>query len=360
LVWVALLICQFSFASDFSDHSWYGISAGGGYQSLSSSLNTDTPKSGYLLNFKLLGEYRSDSWGAFNLGVGGQETWQQGSTTSRLQQLTIGSILVDISYLYPILHLSSESVLWVGAAFNTHIGAGTLFDFTNLQSNQYFTEIGPHVRYNFDFNSWHCFAGAEFLYGLNSPSKTILTIPVYVGVMFRLGNEPKKEESQPQPIVTPTPAPLVEEKPVSAPVETPKVELKLDAKLVTFDVDKTTLKPASINFLEKVSQILVNQQDNWKAIQISGHTDGTGKPTHNRTLSEGRAKAVLDEFVKNGVPADRLTSEGYGSQKLIPGEPKNSEVHRRVELSFDGVLDSEKLQKALDSLKTKAIVKEED
>jgi outer membrane protein OmpA-like peptidoglycan-associated protein len=347
------LYSQLSIASDFTDRFWYGLSGSGGYQTVSSNLTTNTSKSGFLGNFRLFGEYQSDNWGALNLGIGGQETWQTGSTTARQQQLTVSAVLIDLSYLYPLWHLTSDSTFWVGVSLSTQTAAGAIFDFTNLQSTQVFTQVGPHVRYNFQIESWHVFAGLEGLYGLNSPNKTILTFPVYVGVMFRLGNEPKEDEVKPElkPESVQLPSPTVT---VVPPLEKPKVELKLDAKLVTFDVNKTTLKPASVNFLAKVSKILVDQNDNWKAIEISGHTDGTGKSEHNLELSEGRARTVLDEFVKNGVSKERLSSKGYGSQKMIPGEPINSEVHRRVELAFDGVIDAEKLQKALDALKTQS------
>ena len=50
---------------------------------------------------------------------------------------------------------------------------------------------------------------------------------------------------------------------------------------------------------------------------MSGHTDNVGDKKSNQLLSENRAKAVYDYLVKNGIPADRLTTKGYGDTQPI-------------------------------------------
>jgi OmpA-OmpF porin, OOP family len=52
-------------------------------------------------------------------------------------------------------------------------------------------------------------------------------------------------------------------------------------------------------------------------IEIGGHTDNTGDPNFNTTLSDDRANAVKDELVNLGVDAAMLTAKGYGSEKPI-------------------------------------------
>ncbi|MGL4767019.1 MAG: OmpA family protein [Formosimonas sp.] len=46
--------------------------------------------------------------------------------------------------------------------------------------------------------------------------------------------------------------------------------------------------------------------------EIGGHTDNVGDAAKNTALSAARAKAVVEFLVKQGVPADALTSKGYG------------------------------------------------
>jgi OmpA-OmpF porin, OOP family len=70
-------------------------------------------------------------------------------------------------------------------------------------------------------------------------------------------------------------------------------------------------------------------------VEVSGHTDRTGNPAANQTLSEARAKAVADLMIKDGVPADRLTAKGYGSTRLLDEglTPIANAANRRIEFS---------------------------
>jgi cytochrome c oxidase subunit 2 len=52
-------------------------------------------------------------------------------------------------------------------------------------------------------------------------------------------------------------------------------------------------------------------------IEVAGHTDNTGDPASNLTLSQDRSKAVFDYLVKEGVTAARLVSRGYGQNKPV-------------------------------------------
>jgi OOP family OmpA-OmpF porin len=53
------------------------------------------------------------------------------------------------------------------------------------------------------------------------------------------------------------------------------------------------------------------------AIEVQGHTDSEGDPGRNLTLSEKRARAVLDALVAQGVPGADLTAKGFGETQLI-------------------------------------------
>jgi outer membrane protein OmpA-like peptidoglycan-associated protein len=84
--------------------------------------------------------------------------------------------------------------------------------------------------------------------------------------------------------------------------------------------------------LDKVVQLL--KENPTIKIEIDGHTDNVGKPADNLTLSNNRAKAVINYFLYKGVAADRLSSKGFGETKPVAdntseqGRAKN----RRTEL----------------------------
>lgn len=100
-----------------------------------------------------------------------------------------------------------------------------------------------------------------------------------------------------------------------------KVEVgqKIILRNIFFDLDKYTLRPESVNELERLIKLL-NDNPTMK-IEISGHTDTRGSAEHNQELSYNRAKAVVDYLVAHGISADRLTYAGYGeTQTLISDE----------------------------------------
>ncbi|GAC13281.1 OmpA family protein [Aliiglaciecola lipolytica] len=111
-------------------------------------------------------------------------------------------------------------------------------------------------------------------------------------------------------------------------METGKVELNLDAlgegldklgyvvvKGIYFDLDKTDLKAESMAAIDEVAKLL-NQRPDLK-LYVVGHTDMQGNLAHNMSLSEGRAKSVVDVLVnQKSIAEDRL--EGHGVGPLSP------------------------------------------
>jgi len=107
-------------------------------------------------------------------------------------------------------------------------------------------------------------------------------------------------------------------------------------KNVFFDTDKWTLKPESQVELDKLYTLL--KQNPQMRIEIAGHTDNVGSQEHNLTLSEKRAKAVLDYLVSKGIREDRMRSAGYGySKPIVPNDTEEGRaLNRRTEFSIIG------------------------
>lgn len=88
---------------------------------------------------------------------------------------------------------------------------------------------------------------------------------------------------------------------------------------VFFDFGKATLRPESAVELNKFRDFL-KANPTYK-IELGGHTDTRGDATENQKLSEGRAKAVYDYLVKEGIDPKRLSYKGYGeTQPIISDE----------------------------------------
>ena len=106
---------------------------------------------------------------------------------------------------------------------------------------------------------------------------------------------------------------------------------KIILKNIFFDLSKATLRPESLNELERLTTLL-NENPTLK-IEISGHTDSRGSDAANQLLSENRAKAVVDYLLKAKITPDRLTYKGYGeTQPIAPNDTEvNMQLNRRTE-----------------------------
>jgi OmpA-OmpF porin, OOP family len=104
------------------------------------------------------------------------------------------------------------------------------------------------------------------------------------------------------------------------------------AKNVFFATGSAKLLPKSYKGLNEVVKLL--KEDESLLLDVSGHTDNTGKEEKNQVLSENRALAVKNYLVSKGIAESRLVSAGYGSSKPVAdnktaaGKAKN----RRTEL----------------------------
>jgi OmpA-OmpF porin, OOP family len=134
---------------------------------------------------------------------------------------------------------------------------------------------------------------------------------IMLGLRYNFGQTP------------PPPAPA----PVAAPAPAPA-----RSYLVFFDWDKATLT-------DRARQIIKDAADNstrvqYTRIEVNGYTDTSGTPRYNQGLSVRRAQAVQAELVRDGVPNEAISIQGFGDTHLLvstgPGvrEPQN----RRVEI----------------------------
>ncbi len=99
------------------------------------------------------------------------------------------------------------------------------------------------------------------------------------------------------------------------PLEKLKAGAKVIMKNIFFETDKYELKDASKVELQKLIELLTKNPD--LKIEIGGHTDNVGTPQYNQTLSENRAKSVLDYLTSHGINPARLSYKGYGETQPV-------------------------------------------
>jgi len=108
-------------------------------------------------------------------------------------------------------------------------------------------------------------------------------------------------------------------------------EAKIITHGITFDIDKSDIKPESMGTLNMIVGILKANPD--LKFEVDGHTDNTGEAAHNLTLSQQRADAVKTQLTQMGIDGSRLTTKGFGDTKPISDNntPEGKANNRRVE-----------------------------
>jgi OOP family OmpA-OmpF porin len=136
---------------------------------------------------------------------------------------------------------------------------------------------------------------------------------VVIGVRYAFNAPPPPAPPAPTPVAAPAPAPA-------------------RSYLVFFDWDKSELTDRAKTIVKEAADNSIRVQVT--RIEVNGYTDTSGAPSYNQGLSIRRARAVAGELVRDGVPQNVISVQGFGDTHLLvatgPGvrEPQN----RRVEI----------------------------
>ena len=130
--------------------------------------------------------------------------------------------------------------------------------------------------------------------------------------------------------LTPEPPP-----PPPPPPPAPKAERTIILDDVLFDFDKSTLKPATTQILDRLVAFMIENKD--KSANLAGYTDNVGTEAYNQALSERRVNSVKSYVVGKGVDSGRVSGQGFGESKPI-ADNKTAEgraKNRRVEIKVN-------------------------
>ncbi|HOY30870.1 MAG TPA: OmpA family protein [Bacteroidales bacterium] len=103
---------------------------------------------------------------------------------------------------------------------------------------------------------------------------------------------------------------------------------------IFFDFNKYSLRSESVPELERLLKFMVEYPT--VKIEISGHTDNIGSAAYNKTLSENRAKAVMDYLVDKGMDKSRMVAIGFGFDKPVASNDTDEgrQLNRRTEFKI--------------------------
>lgn len=84
---------------------------------------------------------------------------------------------------------------------------------------------------------------------------------------------------------------------------------------IAFDTGSADVSEASQALLDKLVETAKGCPD--ARIEIAGHTDDQGTESNNLALSQRRAEAVMEYFVRQGISLSRLSAVGYGEGRPL-------------------------------------------
>ncbi|KVL51559.1 hypothetical protein WS99_15655 [Burkholderia territorii] len=137
---------------------------------------------------------------------------------------------------------------------------------------------------------------------------------------------------KPQPVAQPAPQAQPQPQPAPQPVQQRQVLLQGDANFAT---DSAVLTSQARNDLDRF--IAVNRGVPFARVAVTGFTDSTGSAAHNRTLSEARARTVVNYLRMNGLQARSFVAEGLGASDPVASNAteEGRAQNRRVEIRLD-------------------------
>ncbi len=107
----------------------------------------------------------------------------------------------------------------------------------------------------------------------------------------------------------------------------------IDLNTINFETGSWEIPPDQAARLQSIADGLNRaiQRNPREVFLIEGHTDAVGNDVDNLSLSDRRAESAAELLTQQfGVPAENLTSQGYGAQYLKEQTDGPSRINRRV------------------------------
>jgi outer membrane protein OmpA-like peptidoglycan-associated protein len=155
-------------------------------------------------------------------------------------------------------------------------------------------------------------------------------------------NAPAREEAPlatPKAQPAPTPAPQMNYQPAASTQSAQGSVLQVSENAIAFPinfrVNSAEILPESIPFLESIAGLL--QKNPSMRLLVEGHTDSSGSPQRNLSLSRERAFSVMNYLIdRYRIDSMRLMPMGKGFSEPLGGLPPENPKNRRVQFRVIG------------------------
>jgi len=110
---------------------------------------------------------------------------------------------------------------------------------------------------------------------------------------------------------------------------------RVDIDTINFESGSWAITPDQVNRLAVIAEAVkqATAHNPAEVFLIEGHTDAVGSDDDNLSLSDRRAESVAVALTQQfGVPAENLTTQGYGEQYLKVPTQGPEQQNRRVTL----------------------------
>lgn len=160
-----------------------------------------------------------------------------------------------------------------------------------------------------------------------APSRLAITAALALVAAAGCSHEEKPPVAAPRPITQAPPPPVrkaVAQTPAAEPTDTAKPKEDL---AVFFDFDSSLLKDDGRRVLQEVADTVRKKN---ASLAIEGNCDELGTIEYNMALGEERARAAKTYLTHLGVPANRIATVSYGSQRpKYPGHDDDAHAKNR-------------------------------
>jgi outer membrane protein OmpA-like peptidoglycan-associated protein len=325
-----------------------GIDAG--YATLSSSVANENSESGFSGNAKLIFGYYRDVV-AFDVSAGLMYNNLSGVPGANYKNgLNSYGVLTEIGARYRVIPR-----LYFGPVLTLAFGSDLSFQ---QSSNPFVTQtagqtvlalIGLQALYDISSDALRMEVGLRASTALNLTNRQI----ILAQAVFQIGipifekttavEAPKAEPVAAAAAESPAAPPVIAQKIEKEAVwkQEPRVE-RISIGPIYFDTASPKLTGESHDFITSIGTILSENGNDWRGLEVEGHSDKRGRVSLNLRLSKERAESVKQVLVQAGISEDKISVRGFGP--TIPLDPKNTlraySKNRRVEFKFFGVSDS--------------------